>query len=91
MKTFYDIPTQVLFHDVYGWNAGIAFEDKVICACCGSIFTIDDLLEYLSEGVTNPIYEYKTWISVTNDITGDFTELPKGLTFTEDNEIKEVQ
>ena len=91
MKTFYDIPTQVLCNEGDGWSAGIAFEDKVICACCGSVFPIGDLIDNLDEDITCPIYEYKYWVSVTDEITGDFTELPEGLELTEDNQIKEVK
>ena len=91
MKTYYNEPTQVLFHDEAGWNAGIAFEDKVICACCGKVFTIVDLIDNLDEDLTCPIYEYKYWVSITDDISGDFTELPEGLELTEDYVIREVK
>lgn len=91
MKTFYDIPTQVVFHDEEGWSAGIAFEDKVICACCGCVFSIEDLIDNLDEDITCPIYEYDFWVSITDDIADGFTDLPRGLILTEDNQIKEVQ
>lgn len=91
MKTFYDKPVQVVFHDELDWHAGIAFEDKVICACCGTIYPIATLIDISrEEGITNPIYEYKYWVSVTDEITGNYTELPEGLELTEDNQIKEV-
>lgn len=54
MKKFYDRPQQVLFidegcidggseYDVWV-NEGIAFEDKIICLCCGSIVELDDVI-----------------------------------------------
>lgn len=95
MKTYYHAPVQVMFHDGSGWNMGIAFEDKVICACCGVVFPIKNLLDNLDEDITCPIYEYDFWVSITDDITDNiadgFTELPRGLILTEDNQIKEVQ
>lgn len=91
MKTYYNEPTQVLFHDESGWNAGIAFEDKIICACCGAVYSIESLIADCDEDITNPIYEYDTWVSITDDIASDFTDLPKGLELTEDYVIKEVQ
>lgn len=54
MKKFYDCPQQVLFidegcidggteYDVWV-NEGIAFEDKIICLCCGSIIELDEII-----------------------------------------------
>ena len=91
MKTFYDIPTQVMFHDESGWNAGIAFEDKVICACCGEALSIENLIANCDENIANPIYEYKAWIPLTDEITGDLNGMPAGLMLTEDYVIKEAQ
>ena len=91
MKTYYHTPVQVMFHDCYGWNAGIAFEDKVICAHCGDVVSIGELIEDCDDDITCPIYEYKEWASLTDDITGDFTEIPRGLVITKDYVIKEVQ
>lgn len=91
MKIFYDVPTQVLFNEGDGWSAGIAFEDKVICACCGGVFPIEDLIDNLDEDIICPIYEYKDWISVTDEIAGGYVELPEGLELTEDYEIREVK
>ena len=91
MKNYYNEPTQVLFHDESGWNAGIAFGDKVVCGCCGHVYSIAELIEDCDEDLTYPIYEYKYWVSITNDISGDFTELPEGLELTEDYVIREVR
>lgn len=91
MKTYYNEPVQIMFHDNSGWNAGIAFEDKVICACCGNVISIGDLIEECDDDIACPIYEYKGWVSIAGQITGDFTEVPRGLELTQDYVIKEVQ
>lgn len=57
---FYDIPTQVMFleeiqydsrvdFDVkdVNWTAGIAYQDGVICSCCGSIIPMEDILHII--------------------------------------------
>lgn len=54
MKKFYERPQQVLFidegcidggteYDVWV-NEGIAFEDKIICLCCGSTIELDEVI-----------------------------------------------
>lgn len=42
----FDKPTQVLFYDEENFGekrAGIAFENRVICACCGYVFNLDEV------------------------------------------------
>lgn len=41
---YFDKPTQVQFiDDEDNVCYGIAFQDNIICACCGSIFPIDEI------------------------------------------------
>lgn len=48
MKQYYEIPKQVFCQDpnhkikVF---VGIAYRDKIICACCGGIFEIEELIQ----------------------------------------------
>lgn len=47
-KTYYEVPTQVKFWvDEEGMgdrdtHVGIAYHNRIICACCGGIFLLDD-------------------------------------------------
>ena len=46
MPENYDAPTMVAFYEIYNKEDvlyGIAFEGKIICACCGSIFLSDEV------------------------------------------------
>ena len=85
----YERPTQVVFADPENpgdWLSGIAFQDSIICSCCGGVFEIEDVIRQATEdGVINPIYEYGTWNDLTDDIVGG--ALPEGLEYhrTEDD------
>lgn len=47
--TYFDKPTQVRVEDPDGvegsWIYGIAYKDEMICACCGSVFELDEFNE----------------------------------------------
>lgn len=43
------------------YECGIAYEDKIICGCCGGVVELNEVY-YLKE--------YKTWIDISNDIEG---------------------
>lgn len=47
MQKFYDIPTQVRFKykDDPHWEAGIAYHEDFICACCGGVTPLEELAE----------------------------------------------
>ena len=66
MKTFYEIPTQVKFKEETeaDWSGGIAFEDKVICMCCGGIELIEDIIE-----LGGDIVEFD-WLDLSKEIMG---------------------
>ena len=80
---FYEKPKQVVFADPENpgdWLAGIAFQDSIICSCCGGVFEIEDVVKQAKEdGVVNPIYEYEDWSDITDDIVGSV--LPDGLEY----------
>lgn len=65
---FYNSPTQVLFYDGDHYVSGIAFEDKVICGCCGSVYYVEDVetdTYYASKKIA--IYDLP-WIDITEAI-----------------------
>ncbi len=91
-KTYFDRPTQVIFADPDNpgeWLCGIAYRDEIICACCGGVFNIDDVIEMAREdGVNCAIHEYHEWNDIADEIVGG--ELPETLDRNEDGEIYEV-
>ena len=91
-KTYFDRPAQVVFADPDNpgeWLVGIAYRDQLICACCGGIFDIDEVIELAHEdGVKCAIHEYREWNDIADEIVGG--ELPETLDRNEDNEIYEV-
>ena len=69
-SSWYDIPTQVAWFDGGSYAAGIAYHDEIICACCGGVMAIDEIVEDTPDGVV-PIVEYNYWVSLGEEIIGD--------------------
>lgn len=100
-RCFYDIPTQVMFVEPKSvkdgnedcgpeWYAGIAYRDEVICACCGGVFAIEEVLESAEEyGLAHGIYHYGEWADIADAIIGD--ALPMGLGETPKGIIEAVE
>ena len=89
-KQYFDEPKQVVFADPDNsgkWLVGIAYKDEIICACCGGIFDIGDVIDAAHEdGVKCAIYEYHDWINIAGDIFGG--ELPEGLEYNESDIVE---
>lgn len=62
-KIFYATPTQVKFRSEYDDEDqyGIAFENVVICGCCGGVSELDDV----------KILQELPWISLKDEIRGE--------------------
>lgn len=69
-QTWFDVPTQVAWFDEDYYRAGIAYQDEIICACCGGISSIDEIIEFAPAGVT-PIVVYENWADFTDEIIGE--------------------
>ena len=82
-KYYFDEPIQVLFADpdnLESWCCGIAYKDEIICACCGGIFEIEEIVEFASEeGIKVPIYEYEEWANLGENLVGG--EYPKDFPY----------
>lgn len=85
-KTYYNVPTQVMFYeaDPDTWSWGIAYKEDIICACCGTVLhiteIIDDFVDYAEENkvqISKPIYEYDGWCDIVDAVYGG--ELPDNL------------
>ena len=53
---------------------GIAFQDKVICACCGMVVDVDDIYDNADEDkftgvVIEPLGD---WVDFSEEIGGDY-------------------
>lgn len=68
--TWYDVPTQVAWFDENHYCAGIAYRDEVICACCGGVSDIEEIIGFAPDGVV-PIIDYKCWMNLEEEIIGD--------------------
>ena len=75
MKKYYEIPTQVKFYDINEeqWIGGIAYEDYIICGCCGGKIEICDLLTKAEDTGMNPdmVIQELPWIDINETIRGD--------------------
>lgn len=73
---FYELPTQVKFADFDSdkpsWIGGIAFEDKIICGCCGGVFEISDIYDEADEvGFKGEPIQGLRWIDISEEIKGN--------------------
>lgn len=68
----FDVPTQVAFWDTEHnhYCSGIAWNEQIICACCGSIFEIAEIYEFAPSNV-EPIVIYKSWVDFEEFIIAD--------------------
>lgn len=69
--TYYEVPEMVKFWDIDGdhYIGGIAYQDKVICGCCGGTFDIEEIYEFAPDGI-EPVQKMK-WIDISEAILGD--------------------
>lgn len=73
MKDFFNKPTQVKFWDgeEKQYVGGIAYQDEIICGCCGSIFEILDIYDNAQDDGMTAIIEYDYWGNISDEIIGD--------------------
>lgn len=76
----FDVPTQVRFYDVNGdhYIGGIAYNDYVICGCCGGVIPISEIFEDAPYEVV-PLFIYEHWVDIQEEITGGFFGRETGL------------
>ena len=74
MQKYYEIPTQVKFYDVDGdnWIGGIAYENYIICGCCGGKIEISDLVMDAEEIDMKPdmLIQELPWVNIDETIRG---------------------
>lgn len=66
---------QVMFYDEEEMRSGIMFGDKIICACCGGIFEVEDVYKNAQvDGVEVAIRMFTSWVDLSDEIKGDASE-----------------
>ena len=61
---------QVMFYDGEGMCSGIMICDKIICACCGGIFDVDDVVSNAIEDGREAIRMFGTWVDISTEVEG---------------------
>ena len=65
---YFEVPTQVKFWDPSSINyiGGIAYQDEIICGCCGGIIPIEEVCEFAPSDII-PIITLD-WVPVDQEI-----------------------
>ena len=69
--SYFEVPTQVKFWDVYGdhYIEGIAYRNEIICGCCGGVLDINKIYEFAPDAIKeDPIVVYDTWVNLSSKI-----------------------
>ena len=71
---YFSVPIQVKFWDAPSgghYIGGIAYQDEIICGCCGSVFKISEIYESAPNGLDNdPIIVVHGWKGISDKICG---------------------
>ena len=80
----FEFPRQVRFLDLGDtqgeevWHGGIAINDSIICGCCGTVLSLEDIFadweEYGKEEYPNveaPVEIYEYWVDIDEEIIGE--------------------
>lgn len=77
-RVWFEKPTQVKIYDIespphgaIGYLGGIAYQDYVICECCGKVFDIETLYneaERIGLAPNEVITTYDDWVDVSEYI-----------------------
>ena len=75
MEKYFETPRQVVFvepnKEELQFCMGIAYKDEVICACCGGVFEISEILEAGVEyDLIQSIWIYEEWMDCSSNIQG---------------------
>ena len=70
-----EVPRQVMFYDGEGMCSGIMWGDQIVCACCGSVFDVYNVVimarDARAEGKEIvAIKLFDTWVDVSDEIKG---------------------
>ncbi len=66
-----EIPRQVMFYDGESMCSGIMIGNKIICACCGALFEVDEVVKNAREDGKDAIRMFEYWVNLSTEIEGD--------------------
>ena len=65
------VAVQVIFYDGDNMCSGILHGKHIICACCGGVFEVDEVIERAREDGQVPVRVFDTWADISDEIKGD--------------------
>ena len=67
-------PKQVMFYDGEDMCAGIMIGDKIVCARCGALFEVDEVIENAREDGRDAIRVFDYWVDLSIEVEGDLDD-----------------
>jgi hypothetical protein len=83
---YFDVPTQVFWKNpdfgdtdsIYDseteYFVGIAYKDEIICACCGAVYDVDEVVSNAIEDGREAIRMFGTWVDISTEVEGDLDD-----------------
>ena len=65
---------QVMFYDGEDMCPGIMVGDKIVCACCGAIFDVDEVVSNSIEDGREAIRMFGAWVDISTEVEGDLDD-----------------
>jgi hypothetical protein len=65
---------QVMFYDGEGMCSGIMVGDKIVCACCGAVYDVDEVVSNAIEDGREAIRMFGTWVDISTEVEGDLDD-----------------
>jgi hypothetical protein len=65
---------QVMFYDGEDMCSGIMVGDKIVCACCGAVYDIDEVVSNAIEDGREAIRVFGTWVDISTEVEGDLDD-----------------
>ena len=69
-----EIPRQVMFYDGEDMSAGIMIGDKIVCACCGALFEVDEVIANAREDGVEAVRMFEYWVDLSTEVEGDLDD-----------------
>lgn len=80
-----NVSRQVMFYDGERMCAGILFQNRIICGCCGSIFHVEDVVDMARNSKVEAIRLFKTWADLSDEIRGDASNESESVTVVKED------
>jgi hypothetical protein len=65
---------QVMFYDGDDMYPGIMVGDKIICACCGAVYDVDEVVSNAIEDGREAIRMFEIWVNISSEVEGDLED-----------------